>query len=77
MAKSAAKRKRMHKLRTTGKDVTNFRGEVAFSLHVRKTKTKQERLLQMEKKHKKHFQGPRPDGNAFLLFISLIHFPIK
>ena len=65
MAKSAAKRKRMHKLRTTGKDVTRLRGGLVFSLHVRKTKTKQERLQQMEKKHKKHFQGPKPDGNAF------------
>ena len=74
MAKSVAKRKRLHQLRTTGKDVTKLRGEAAFSLHVRKTKTKQERLQQMEKKHKKHFQGPRPDGNAFLFWVSQFTF---
>ena len=66
MSKSAAKRKRAHQLRTTGKDVTIMRNEINFSTHVRKTKTKQEKVQQFHNKHKKHFrQGILPDGNAF------------
>lgn len=68
MAKSSAKRKRAHKLRTTGKDVTNFRYEIDFSTHQRMTKTKKDKLHQLHTKHKKHFlQGLRPDGNAFYI----------
>lgn len=66
MAKSAAKRKRAHQLRNTGKDVTNLRNDVDFSTHVRLTKTKKEKLQQLHNKHKKHFQqGLYTDGNAF------------
>ena len=66
MAKTAAQKKRAHQLRTTGKDVSALRSEVDFSLHVRKTKTKKEKLQQLQHKHKKHFQqGIYPDGNAF------------
>ncbi len=72
MGKSAAQRKRRHQLRTTGKDVTKLRGEATFSMHVRKTKTKQARLQQLEKKYKKHFQGSRPDGNAFSIYLEII-----
>lgn len=68
MAKSAAKRKRAHQLRNTGKDVAKLRNGVDFSTHVRITKTKKEKLLQYESKHKKHFQqGMYPDGNAFYI----------
>lgn len=66
MAKSMAKRKREHLLRTMGKDVTIMRNEIDFSTHVRKTKTKKEKLQQQLNKHKKHFrQGMIPGGNAF------------
>ncbi|SES11298.1 hypothetical protein [Psychrobacillus sp. OK032] len=66
MAKSAAKRKRTHLLRTTGKDVTKLRNDIDFSTHVRMTKTKKEKLQRKENKYKKHFQqGQYPDGNAF------------
>ena len=66
MAKSAAQKKRAHLLRTTGKDVTTLRNEVDFSMHVRQTKTKKEKLHQLQNKHKKHFQqGVYPNGNAF------------
>ncbi|WP_144509805.1 hypothetical protein [Bacillus sp. FJAT-22090] len=68
MAKSAAKRKRAHQLRNTGKDVTELRNEIDFSMHVRTTKTKKEKLQQLNNKHKKHFlQGVYPDGNAFYI----------
>ena len=66
MAKSVAKKKRLHRLRTTGKDVSAMRNEMEFSTHVRTTKTKKEKLHQLHNKHKKHFQrGIYPDGNAF------------
>ncbi|KQL35942.1 hypothetical protein [Psychrobacillus sp. FJAT-21963] len=68
MAKSAAHKKRSHQLRNTGKDVTTFRNDVEFSMHVRKTKTKKEKLQQYQNKYKKHFQqGILPDGNAFYI----------
>lgn len=68
MAKSAAKRKRSHQLRNTGKDVSLFRNEVAFSTYVRKTKTKVEKLQHQQNKYKKHFStGIIPDGNAFYI----------
>ncbi|MER2262969.1 MAG: hypothetical protein ABS934_13235 [Psychrobacillus sp.] len=66
MAKSHAKKKRLYQLRTTGKDVTAVRNDIPFSTHVRKTKTKKEKLHHLHNKHKKHFQpGLYPDGNAF------------
>ena len=68
MAKSAAKRKRTHLLRNTGKDVTKLRNEIDFSTHVRMTKTKKDKLQHNENKYKKHFQqGQYPDGNAFYI----------
>ena len=72
MAKSNAKKKRLHQLRTTGKDVSSMRNEVGFSTHVRVTKTKKEKLLHYNNKHKKHFQqGVHLDGNAFIMFMQL------
>ncbi|TQR19504.1 hypothetical protein [Psychrobacillus vulpis] len=69
MAKSAAKRKREHELRNTGKDVSMLRNDVDFSTHVRMTKTKKEKLDQQHRKYKKHFaKGIVPDGNAFYLY---------
>ena len=66
MAKSHAKKKRLHQLRTTGKDVSSMRNDIELSTHVRKTKTKKEKLHHLHNKHKKHFQqGLYPDGNAF------------
>lgn len=82
MAKSAAKRKRTHLLRNTGKDVTKLRNDNDFSTHVRMTKTKKEKLQRHENKDKKHFQqGLYADGNAFYyckIFCgkSMVHFRI-
>ena len=55
MAKSHAKKKRLHQLRTTGKDVSSMRNDIEFSTHVRKTKTKKEKL------HHLHNQGTYSD----------------
>ncbi len=72
MAKSNAKKKRLHQLRTTGKDVSSMRNEVDFSTHVRVTKTKKEKLLHYNNKHKKHFQqGVHLDGNAFYYVLAV------
>lgn len=67
MAKTKARKQREQLLRYSGRDVTRFRGENNFSTHVRKTKTKQERLNGQENKYKKQFRsGDHPDGIAFL-----------
>lgn len=74
MAKSAAKRKRSHLLRNTGKDVTKLRNDIDFSTHVRMTKTKKEKLQRNENKYKKHFQpGLYPDGDAFYICLYNLH----
>ncbi|TQR18461.1 hypothetical protein [Psychrobacillus soli] len=74
MAKSAAKRKRTHLLRNTGKDVTKLRNDIDFSTHVRMTKTKKEKLQRYENKYKKHFQqGQYPHGNAFYICLYNLH----
>ena len=74
MAKSAAKRKRSHLLRNTGKDVTKLRNDIDFSTHVRMTKTKKEKLQRSENKYKKHFQqGLYPDGDAFYICLYNLH----
>jgi len=67
MAKSRSRKQREHVLRNLGRDVTLFRGENDFSTHVRKTKTKQEKLSNRENKYKKQFRsGDQPNGIAFL-----------
>lgn len=66
MAKSKARKKRDHIYRTTGKDVTKMRGmKPDFSTHERKTKTKREILMKMEKKHKGRSYQYGNDKNAF------------
>ncbi len=61
MAKSKAKKKREHQLRNSGRDVTQSRGlKPDFSTLERTTKTKNETMIKMEKKHKKRFL--RNDG---------------
>ncbi|MDQ0256319.1 hypothetical protein J2S74_003739 [Evansella vedderi] len=72
MAKSNAKKKRDFVLRTTKRDVTNSRGhQAAFSTHVRKTKTKKEKLRNQETKHhKRYLQGYQNEGNAFLISLN-------
>jgi len=71
MAKTKARKLREHMLRNSGRDVTLVRGENDFSTHVRKTKTKRERLKSAENKYKKQFQrGEHTDGIAFL-FVNL------
>lgn len=67
MSKSQSRKQREHVLRNLGRDVTQFRGENDFSTHVRKTKTKQEKLNSRENKYKKQFRnGDQPNGIAFL-----------
>ncbi|MFC7687023.1 hypothetical protein [Ureibacillus sp. GCM10028918] len=70
MANSKAKKKRLKQLRERGKDMTIQRIQVDFSTHVRMTKTKQEALNKLDKKHKRHFQDHHTDssGNAFTFF---------
>lgn len=67
MANSKAKKKRLKELRERGKDVTIQRRQAEFSTHVRMTKTKQDALKKLDKKHKRHFQVNYTDssGNAF------------
>ncbi|SOC22517.1 hypothetical protein SAMN05880501_11439 [Ureibacillus xyleni] len=55
MSNSDAKKKRLKLLRQQGKDVTISRGNVSFSMHERKTKTKLETLEKKDKKYKKQF----------------------
>ncbi|SES11371.1 hypothetical protein [Psychrobacillus sp. OK032] len=82
MGKSAAQKKRAHQMRNNGKDVTMFRNEVDFSTHLRKSKTKTEKLNQLHTKHKKHFtKGIVPNGNAFyyayyscICLVTLLYF---
>ncbi|WP_075619397.1 hypothetical protein [Paenisporosarcina indica] len=67
MAKTQSRKQREHLFRNSGRDVTQFRGENDFSTHVRKTKTKQEKLNSKESKYKKQFRrGEQPNGIAFL-----------
>ncbi|MFJ8064528.1 hypothetical protein ACIQYS_07845 [Psychrobacillus sp. NPDC096426] len=74
MAKSAAKRKRTHLLRNTGKDVTKLRNDVDFSTHVRTTKTKKEILQRNDNKYKKHFHRDNDlVGNAFYICLYNLH----
>lgn len=71
MAKTKSRKIREQMLRNSGKDVTLSRGGNDFSTHVRKTKTKRERLESAENKYKRQFRrGDQPDGIAFL-FVNL------
>lgn len=51
MAKTKSRKLREHILRNSGRDVTHFRGENNFSTHVRKSKTKLEKLYSAESKY--------------------------
>jgi len=57
MAKSRASKKRAHQLRNTGRNASEFRGEHVMSTHVRKTKSKHEKLYMTMQKHKKQLHG--------------------
>jgi hypothetical protein len=74
MAKTKAKKQRKHLLRTTNRDVTSSRGsKVDFSTHVRKTKTKIEKMRKIHTKHKKrNLQEYKNEGDAFLFCRLLI-----
>lgn len=76
MAKSRASKKRAHQVRNTGRIASEFRGEHGMSTHVRKTKSKQEKLYMTMQKHKKQFHGGyEPNGIAFYYgFIAGIYF---
>ena len=67
MAKSKARKKRDHLLRTRGRDVTILRGPQAdFSTHERKTLTKSEKLHRNRTKHKKRYlQNKCREDSAF------------
>ena len=67
MAKSKARKKRDHLLRTRGRDVTILRGSQAdFSTHERKTLTKSEKLQRNRTKHKKcYLQNECREDSAF------------
>lgn len=70
MAKTKSRKLREHILRNSGRDVTKFRGENDFSTHVRKSKTKHEKLKSVECKYKKQFlRGDKTNGIAFLFAI--------
>ncbi|MFB1083017.1 hypothetical protein [Jeotgalibacillus sp. JSM ZJ347] len=60
MSKSKAKKQRLHAVRNGKFDVDLKRGTQAeISTHVRKTKTKKEKLDQLRSKHKKSTSGWR------------------
>lgn len=65
MSKSKAKKQRHHALRNGKFDVELKRGTQAeISTHVRKTKSKKEKLDQMSNKHKKSTSGWRVEKVA-------------
>ncbi|MGF2615732.1 hypothetical protein FZC84_06585 [Rossellomorea vietnamensis] len=66
MAKSKARKKREHLLRTEGRDVTRLRGNaLQFSTHERKTMTKEEKARKSHTKHKKrHLQESYHEDSA-------------
>lgn len=70
MAKSKAQKQRAHVLRNARRDVTSSRAQdVSFSTHVRKTKTKQEKLIKQVTKHKKrhlHDLGSQSGRDVFI-----------
>jgi len=75
MAKTKSRKLREHVLRNSGRDVTLMRSENNFSTHVRKTKTKREKLNSKEHKYKKQFlQGDKPNGIAFLFALKSVLF---
>lgn len=68
MAKSKARKKREHTLRTEGRDVTCLRAAAGeFSTHERKTMTKDEKARKFHTKHKKrHLQDSYHEDSASL-----------
>jgi hypothetical protein len=73
MAKTKSRKLREHILRNCGRDVTQFRGGNDFSTHIRKSKTKREKLNSAESKYKKQFlRGDKTNGIAFLFAIKQI-----
>jgi hypothetical protein len=62
---------RDHLLRNNGKDVSLFRNvQPSFSTHERKTKSKNELLKQIHKKHKKRFLNSS-DEKGIVFYIEL------
>ena len=71
MAKTTSRKLRKHVQRNSGRDVTLMRSENDFSTHVRKTKTKREKLNCKESKYKKQFlHGEKTNGIAFLFALN-------
>ncbi|WP_445489956.1 hypothetical protein [Niallia sp. 03133] len=68
MAKSQAKKKREKYMREHGFDTTIRRGSWG-SIHpvTKRTKTKQERLAQIEKKHRKNHSSAIKENGSFYL----------
>ncbi|AJD90325.1 hypothetical protein JMA_10080 [Jeotgalibacillus malaysiensis] len=65
MSKSKAKKQRLHAVRNGRFDVEMKRGtQTEISTHVRKTKTKKEKLDQVRNKHKKSTSGWRVEKVA-------------
>ena len=70
MTKSKARKRRDHRNRNLGRGVTLITSEIEISTHVRKTKTKREKLNSTETKYRKQFhRGDESDGIAFLFAI--------
>jgi hypothetical protein len=67
MAKSMARKKRDHLLRSKGKDVTIHRATASdFSTHERRTMTRPEKMNKMNTKHKKRqLQDSYHEESAF------------
>ncbi|MBS2967708.1 hypothetical protein J9317_02830 [Metabacillus sp. KIGAM252] len=68
MAKSKARKLREHKIRSGGFDPSALRGSAPdYSMHERKTMTKQEKWKKQLSKHKKRsLPGNGDEGIAFL-----------
>ncbi|WP_227397050.1 hypothetical protein [Jeotgalibacillus aurantiacus] len=64
MSTSKAKKKRLHARRNGAFDVEMKRGTAGISTHVRKTKTRKEKLDQLQKKHKNSTSGWRVEKVA-------------
>ncbi|MGD6817869.1 hypothetical protein ACQCVE_12460 [Metabacillus sp. 113a] len=68
MSKSKARKQREHTIRNHGSDTAKLRGAAPdYSLHERKTMTKQEKWKKTYSKHKKRsLHGASDEGIAFL-----------
>ncbi|WP_206427796.1 hypothetical protein [Bacillus sp. FJAT-42376] len=72
MAKSKARKQREHNIRSGGSDPAAWRGAAPdYSMHERKTMTKQEKRKKEYEKHKKRsLHGTGDEGIAFLFCLA-------